>query len=671
MRKLTYENVKKLRGISMIEIGIKNLCKYYGANKVLENVTLEIKTGERIGLIGRNGSGKTTLFKIIAGLEEYNGGELTLRKGATIGFLEQIPLYPEEYRVIDVLNMAFEDVYKIKREMEKLESKMSNIQGEELDRIMNKYSCLQEKFEVNGGYDIEEKINRISTGLHFDAGFLEKKFSLLSGGEKTIVMLGKILLENPDILLLDEPTNHLDFEAIDWLENFLKEYNGAVMIISHDRYFLDKVVTRIIEIVDGKSELYLGNYSYYVDEKERRILERLEEYKRQTKKIKSMEEAIRRFRDWGARSDNPRFFKKAENMRKRIERMDKIAKPNLDNGEIGLFFNGSERSGEDVISVSKVSKSFKDRILIKEVDFHLKYLDRVALIGENGCGKSTFLKMILNRYILEKGKNSILGYIEDFSNYKEDEGTINIGANVRIGYLDQNVVFENEDYTVLECFREIRPIPEGQIRAILAKFMFYDEDVFKKVSMLSGGERSRLRLCQLMHQDINLLILDEPTNHLDISSREALEQALMEFEGTILFISHDRYFINKIADEIVELKDKKLKNYKGNYDYYVEKAKEEKLKLGNEKTIYKKKLEKNKKSKSNPVIDKAKEEKKRLKRKQQIEEEISELEGRLKKLEIKLAEYSSDYNKLMEIYSQKEELQKEIDMLLEQWVKLD
>lgn len=668
---INYENMKELRRISMIEIGIRNLSKYYGANKVIENITFEVKTGERIGLIGQNGSGKTTLFKIIAGLEEYNGGELTLRKGATIGFLEQIPLYPEGYEVIDVLKIPFEDVYKIKRDMEKLESKMSNMKGKELDIIMNKYGRLQQDFENMGGYDIEEKINRVSKGLHFDASFLNKKFSLLSGGEKTIVMLGKQLLENPDILLLDEPTNHLDFEAIDWLENFLNEYSGTVMIISHDRYFLDKVVTKIIEISDGKSELYLGNYSYYIDEKERRVLERLEEYKRQTKKIKSMEDAIRRFRDWGTRSDDPRFFRKAENMRKRIERMNKVEKPSLYNEKIGLTFNRSERSGKDVITVSKASKSFKNRTLIKEVDFYLKYLNRVAIIGKNGCGKSTFLKMILNRYMdISVGiNNPMLEYIEDFSNYKLDEGTINIGANVRIGYLDQNVIFKNEDYTVLECLREIVPMSEGQARAILAKFLFYDEDVFKKVSMLSGGERSRLRLCQLMQKNINLLILDEPTNHLDIISREVLEQALIEFEGTILFVSHDRYFINKIADEIVELRDKKFINYKGNYDYYVEKIKEEKLKL--EEDTNKKKLAKTEKSKGNLAIDKAKEEKKRLKKKQMIEEKISALEDRMKNLEIKLLEYSSDYNKLMEIYSQKEELQNEIDRLLEQWVELD
>lgn len=657
----------------MIEIGIKNLGKYYGANKVFEDISFEAKTGERIGLIGQNGSGKSTLFKILTGIEQYNSGNLTIRKDATLGFLDQIPLYPDEYKVIDVLNTAFEDVFHIKREMRELENEMSNLKGEGLEKIMNKYGRLQQNFETIGGYDIEEKINRISTGLNFDTGFLQKKFSLLSGGEKTIVMLGKILLENSDILLLDEPTNHLDFEAIDWLENFLNEYTGTVIIISHDRYFLDRVVTKIIEIEDGKSELYLGNYSYYVDEKERRILERLEEYKRQAKKIKSMEEAIRRFRDWGTRSDDPRFFKKAENMRKRIEKMDKIDKPKLENNKIGLSFNESKRSGKDVINVTNVSKLFKERVLIEKGNFYLKYLNKIALIGKNGCGKSTFLKMILNKYKdVSKGtSNPMLDYIDNFSQCKEDEGIIDIGANVRIGYLDQNVTFENEEYTVLDSFREVMPVSEGQARAILARFLFYDEDVFKKVSMLSGGERSRLRLCQLMYQDINLLVLDEPTNHLDINSREVLEQALMEFEGTILFISHDRYFINKIASEIVELRDRKFINYKGNYDYYIEKRKEEKSKLEEEKTINKKRLVRNMKSKNNIAIEKERKERKILKKKKQIEEEIAVLEDKIKGIDIELEKYTCDYSKLMEIYDQKNEIQNNIDKLLEQWIELD
>ncbi|MCR1899704.1 ABC-F family ATP-binding cassette domain-containing protein [Irregularibacter muris] len=657
----------------MIEIGIKNLEKYYGANKVLEDIAFEVKTGERIGLIGQNGSGKTTLFKIIAGEENYNGGNLTIRKDAVLGFLEQIPVYPEEYTVIDVLHTAFEEIFHLKREMNKLEYEMTTIKSEELERIMDRYGHLQQDFETRGGYDIEEKVSRISAGLHFNEEFLNKKLSLLSGGEKNTVMLGKILLESPEIILLDEPSNHLDFEAIEWLENFLNEYKGTVIIISHDRYFLDRVVTKIIEIEEGKSELYLGNYSYYVDEKERRILDRLEDYKQQMRKIKTMEEAIKRFRDWGTRSGDPRFFKKIANMEKRIERIDKVEKPRVEKNKMDLSFHESKRSGKDVILISEVTKAFENKVLIQKSDLHLRYLDRIGLIGNNGCGKSTLLKMILGKYIrnAEGSKNISVDPTNDFSQYREDEGNIKIGANVKIGYLDQNVTFKNEEHTVLESFREGVSVLEGQGRSILARFLFYDEDVFKKVGNLSGGERSRLKLCQLMHQDINLLLLDEPTNHLDINSREVLEQALMEFEGTLLFVSHDRYFVNKIAGQIVELRDGRLIGYKGNYDDYVEKRKEEKLETYTKEVNHKKKIEGNKNRKSNAMVNNRTEEKERENKKKNLEETIQKLEERIKNIEGELQENSEDYDKLCEIYNQKKDLQQHIDHLLEQWIELE
>lgn len=670
---MEYINGRIEGGISVIEIGIKNLEKYYGANRILKDINFEVKTGERIGLIGQNGSGKTTLFKIISGAENCNGGNFTIRKDAVVGFLEQIPMYSEEFKVVDVLNTAFKEVFHIKREMKELEYQMADLKNGELERIMNRYGHLQQVFEIKGGYDIEEKISKISTGLHFDPCFLDKKFSLLSGGEKTTVMLGRILLEEPEILLLDEPSNHLDFESIEWLEDFLNEYNGTVIIISHDRYFLDRVVTKIIEIEDGINEVYLGNYSYYINEKERRILDRLEEYKQQLRKIKSMEEAIKRFRDWGTRSGDPRFFKKIGNMEKRIEKMDKVDKPRIENNKMGLSFNESKRSGKDVIIISGLSKSFKDKVLIEKSDLYLKYLDRMALIGKNGCGKSTLLKMILDKYAsnLEASNNILLEYVDGLSQYTENEGSIKLGANVKIGYLDQNVIFKNEENTVLESFRDMIPMPEGRGRGILAKFLFYDEDVFKKVCMLSGGERSRLRLCQLMYQDINLLVLDEPTNHLDINSREILEQALMEFEGTILFISHDRYFINKIASEIVELKDRKLINYKGDYDYYIEKRREEKLKFDIIENSSKKKLKKNKSRNKDVNISRTIEKKERSNKKKYLEEKIFILEEKMKNMDKELQENSRDYNKLHEVYNKKKDLQSNIDNLLEQWIELE
>jgi ATPase subunit of ABC transporter with duplicated ATPase domains len=663
----------------MIQAALKEIQKYYGANKVLDNITFEIKSGERVGIIGENGCGKTTVFKILSGSEKYDGGTMAIRKGAKIGYLDQIPIYSEEFRVIDVLNEAFKEVFEIKNEMKQLEYKMGILSEDELEKTMKRYAYLQESFEAEGGYDIEEKLSKICTGLKFGEEFLQKKFSLLSGGEKTTVILGRILLESPDILLLDEPTNHLDVDAIEWLEEFLCAYKGTVLIISHDRYFLDKVATKIIEIEQGNNSLYHGNYSYYILEKERRILEQLEAYNQQQRKIKAMEDAIRRFRDWGTRGDNEKFFKKAASMEKRIDKMDKVDRPLLNRKKIQLSFNESIRSGKEVLDISGLKKSFDNRILINEGEFSLKYLDKTALLGKNGCGKSTLIKIIMDEYINNYygGSDEVLiSYLPDFYDYRKEQGIVKIGSNVKIAYLDQNVSFVNEKHTIIEAFRDMVPVSEGKARALLSKFLFYGEDVFKKVESLSGGERSRLRLCQLMHQDINLLILDEPTNHLDIDSREMLEMALADFEGTVLFISHDRYFINKIANRIVELKEQKFINYNGDYDYYKNERKKEELKKVKDKNNENKNILKNNKS-NNIKVQASNEkqqdkiEKARLKKQKSLEEDIADLEVSLDEINKQIESYASDYTKLTEIYSDKEKLQKELDKLIEEWAEID
>lgn len=629
----------------MIEVALNGIEKYYGANKVLDRITFEAHQGDRMGVLGRNGSGKTTIFKIISGMENYEGGILSIRKGATIGYLDQIPSYPEDYRVIDVLNDAFKELFKLKEEMEKLEGKMVNASQEELDKIINKYGKLQIEFESKNGYSIEEKLSKICTGLKINKDFEGRKFNCLSGGEKTTVILGKILLQNPDILLLDEPTNHLDIESVEWLEGFLREYSGTVIVISHDRYFLDSTVNKIIKIEKGRAELFLGNYSYYVQEKERRIMKALEEYKIQQKKINEMEEAIKRFKDWGARGDNEMMFKKAKNMRKRIEKMEKIERPIIDNKGMDLKFSIENRSGRDVIIIEGLEKSFDDTPLLKDLDFQVKYGEKIALLGKNGCGKTTLFNILLGRL-------------------QADKGRVKLGANVKIGYLEQNIEFKNEDISILETFREAHPVSEGEARAILARFLFYSEDVFKKVNNISGGEKVRLKLCILMHQDINLLLLDEPTNHLDIKSREMLEEALLHFDGTILFISHDRYFINKIAEKIAEIKDRKIISYPGNYDYYIRKRQEalDKRKIQSKdrpKTIKKKNIEKTKK-----------ENKRRERALEGIELQIKDIEVQLEEKDIELNKYAKNFEKLSKIYEEKSLLQKELDGLLEKWIDL-
>lgn len=550
----------------MIELSLNAVEKYFGANLILRNITFEIQTGERVGLVGRNGSGKSTILKLISGLESIDKGNIAIKKGAIIGYLEQISSYNEEYTVNEVLNLAFNDLIQIEEEMIKLEKKMKVLDEAELDKILKLYSSMQEQYEIRGGYEKEEKLSRICNGLKFSDEFLNKHFTLLSGGEKTTVMLGKILLENPDILLLDEPTNHLDMDSLDWLENYLKEYKGAVVIVSHDRYFLDSAVSKIVEIENLESKTYIGNYSDFIRQKEENITLELESFKEKQKKVDAMENSIKTLRDWANRSGNEKFYRRAASMQKRLDKMEKVDRPNTEKQNMKLNLKSSDRSGEETIKLEGVCKSFYDKELFYDANLLVNYGERVALIGSNGSGKSTMIKILL-------GEESA------------DQGNIQLGANAKVAYLPQNISFKDETQTVLQYFREDIEILEGKAREYLSKFMFYGESVFKKVGSLSGGEKTRLKLSKLLYEDINLLILDEPTNHLDIDSIETLEEALMDFKGTIFFISHDRYFINKICNKVVALENKRLTSYIGNYDYYkvkktelIEKMEEAKVK---------------------------------------------------------------------------------------------
>lgn len=631
----------------MIELALNKLQKYYGATMILEDITFEVNTSEKVGIVGSNGCGKSTLLKIIMGLEGYEKGILSIRKGATLGYLEQMPVYPEGFNVIDVLNTAFEKVNKLYDELELLEKQLSIADESNMEKLLNKYSQLQSLYESMGGYEKEEKLSKVCTGLNISYNFKEKLFSQLSGGEKSTIILGKILLQNPDILLLDEPSNHLDLDAMEWLEAYLKDYKGVVIIVSHDRYFLDNVVTRIIEIEDRVSKSYIGNYTEFVNERERQLQLQLSAFLDQQKKIKAMEKTIDQLRDWGMRGDNSKFFRRAASMQKLLDKLQRIDRPVLERQSINIDANTANRSGNDVVLIKELCKSYGPKILLDKAELLIRSGEAVALIGANGCGKSTLLKILLG---------------EEEAN----DGTAYLGSSTKLGYLAQNIMFENESKNILECFKEHIAISEEKAREYLAKYLFSGERVFKKVGTLSGGERSRLKLAMLMYNEVNVLILDEPTNHLDIDSREELEEYLKVFKGTLLFVSHDRYFINNIASRVVELSDGSLFSYDGNYEYYKEKSLQIKNEAAIKKVTNENRLANAKKEKINEYSKPKNNQWKQL----NLEEQIEELENKFKVIEEEISEYCDNYEKLCTLYSQKEEIQKGIDILLEEYLNL-
>lgn len=623
------------------------------ATLILKNISFQIYEGEKVGIVGANGSGKSTILKLIARIEPlhchpggtptlgYDQGYISIPRGATTGYLEQTPKDYKGYKVMDILNLAFTEIRQLEGELRNLEAKMKIVDGSPLEKVLKQYSELTQLFEVKGGYDIEEKLSKVSMGLNFSDSFLEKPFHLLSGGEKTTVLLGKILLENPDILLLDEPTNHLDMNAIEWLEDYLKSYKGIVIIVSHDRYFLDNVVTKIIEIEDMVSETYKGNYSAFIKEKEERMLLQFEQFKEQQKQIKAMEKAVKDLRDWAQRADNNKFFKRAASIQKRLEKMNRIEKPAFEKKNMKLDFKETERSGNETIKAIQLSKSYQEKLIVKQADLLIKYKERVALIGPNGSGKSTFLKMLVGEVA-------------------PDSGIVQLGANVKVAYLPQKIVFPNEEQTVVDCFRENFYIMEGKAREHLSKFMFYGSSVFKKVKQLSGGERIRLKLSQLLYEDVNLLLLDEPTNHLDTDSIETFEEALEQFNGTIFFISHDRYFINKMSQRIVALENYAFKSYPGNYDEYKATIANSTEATVKEPIVKTEKAKKNVDESQKKKIDRAK-----------LELRITCLEEEIKDIEQAMAVSGLDYEELSTLYSKKELLSQQLDEIMEMWVRSD
>ena len=547
----------------MMDISIANAKKNYGFKNVLDGFTLDVTSGEKIGLIGPNGCGKTTLFKLITKEEGLDSGSISIRKGANVRLLSQMPpVVDDECTVRDILTRDFKDVFEIEAHMKELEKQMAVADSNELERILDRYGKLQNRFMDLDGYTIDSKISELCNKFRIDENMLNRKFNTLSGGEKTIVNLASIMLSNPDILLLDEPTNNLDIDTLEWLESYLKSYTGTIILCSHDRYFLDKVVSKIVLIERGKSEIFFGNYSYYLEENERRTLAEFEQYKDQQKMIEAMKRKIKQLQEFGklAYPGGESFFKRAASIQKRLDKIELLDKPETAK-EIPLNFQMTDRSGKQVLMVRDFDLTVADKDLLDQVSFDVAFKDRTCLMGKNGSGKSTLIKYIMGLY----------------ENEQEDDH-VRIGSNVSIGYIPQTITFEDDNATILDVARKSYYGSETHLRASLAKFMFNGENVFKRVGTLSGGEKVRLKLFELMQKNVNLLIMDEPTNHIDITTQEVLEEALKEYPGTILFISHDRYFINEIAQKILYIEDKGITEYLGNYDDYRD-TKEKQLSL--------------------------------------------------------------------------------------------
>ena len=623
----------------MIDIAISDLVKEFEVGKkILDGLTFQVDSGERVGLLGKNGCGKTTLLRILTGQLDWDEGEVVLAPDKRVGLISQIPVYPAGYTVEDVLDTAFRPLREMEEEMEQLAARMER--GED-PALLRRYDQLTAAFEAGGGYDTDTRKNKVCSGLQIGPGMREQLFDRLSGGEKTRVNLGRLILEDTDILLLDEPTNHLDLKATEWLEEYLDKFKGTVLAVSHDRWFLDRVVDRVIEIQEGKAEFYSGNYSFYVVEKERRYQEKLKQYEKEQAKIQQLEKAAEQLRIW-AYSGNDKIFKRAQSMEKRIERMRTTDRPTRER-KMEVRFGEREFRGDEVLTIKGLSKSFGQRALFSGVDLEVVGGERIALLGDNGTGKSTLIKILMG----EEGP---------------DEGKIRMGPTVKIGYLPQIIHFDHPERSLLDTMLYELDCTAQTARNRLASFKFRGEDVFKPVSALSGGEQSRLRLCMLMDEKINLLILDEPTNHLDIDSREWIEGAVEDYGGNLLFVSHDRYFIDRFATRVWVLEDGQVTDFRGSYGEY--RAARER-----------------KQAQAVPAPAAAPAEKKEKPRRpggtKNLEKEVAAAERAVAKAEeqmyelgLQIEEAASDYLKLQELYEQREALEEEILKLYGTWERL-
>ena len=624
----------------MIDISVSNLVKEFEVgSKILDGLTFQIDTGERVGLLGPNGCGKTTLLKILTGSMDYDEGEVVIAPGKRLGLISQIPVYPQGYTVEDVLDAAFAPLRAMEGEMEALTQKMADGAGD--PALMARYDKLTAAFQSGGGYETETNKNKVCNGLSISAEMRSRAFDQLSGGEKTRVNLGRLILEDTDILLLDEPTNHLDLRATEWLEEYLERFKGTVLTVSHDRYFLDKVVDRVIEIQGGKAEFYSGNYSFYAVEKERRYEEKLRQYEKEQAKIEQLEKAAEQLRTW-AYSGMDKTFRRAQSMEKRIEKMRVTDRPRKER-KLTVRFGEREFRGDEVLTIKNLQKSFDGRTLFSDVNLEVAGGERIALLGDNGAGKSTLLKILMGEETPDAGK-------------------LRLGPTVKIGYLPQIIHFAHPERSLVDTMLYDLDCTPQAARDRLAAFRFRGEDVFKPVSALSGGEQSRLRLCMLMDAKINLLILDEPTNHLDIQSREWIEEAVEEYEGNLLFVSHDRYFIDRFATRIWMLEDGHITDFKGTYQAYLaRKARLAALSVPAPVKEEKPKKEKPKRPGGTKNLEKEV---------SAAERAVSKAEEQLEELSQQMEEAASDYKKLQELYEQKEQLEAELLDLYARWEDL-
>ena len=620
----------------MVEVSVNELVKSFELGKnILDGLSFTVNTGERVGILGHNGCGKTTLFRILVGELDRDEGQVAIAQGHRIGLISQIPVYPEDWTTEDVLKDAHRRLTAMSERLDELTLLMEE---DTSPALLREYDRLSDDFRRLGGYNMEVDRNRVANGLQIPPEQRRQLFSSLSGGEKTRVNLARLILEDTDILLLDEPTNHLDLRATEWLEEYLLHFKGTVLAISHDRYFLDKVVQRCIEISDGKAELYSGNYSFYVQERQRRFEEKLKQYEKDQAKIEQLTRAAEQMHLW-AFMGNDKLHKRAFSMEKRIEKLSQSEKPS-EQKKLNVKFKQREFNGDEVLVLADVEKSFGPKRLFSELSLTVTGGERIALIGDNGTGKSTLLKLIMNQET-------------------PDRGYLYQGPAVRSAYLPQIVSFSVDSRSALDTMLYDAKCQPQEARDRLAAFGFRGDDVLTPVGALSGGERSRLKLCMLMGSDINFLILDEPTNHLDIASREWMEDALSDYEQTLLFVSHDRYFIEKFADRIWALGDGEITDFRGGYrDYCAWKERQQLLRQTEQKKAPVKKEEKKART---PNMDK---------QIAKTEREIARLEEKLAQLEALAEENATDYQKLMEIDEQKEELNAQLLALYEKWEEM-
>ena len=629
-----------------------NISKSFGSNEIIKDANFLVNEHEKVAIVGINGAGKTTLLKILTGEERADSGNVILAKDAKLGYLRQINNVDSTLSIIDELYTVIEHILNMEKRMLEMQEQMQHLSGEELEALYSSYTALTHSYELMDGYAAKSKVIGILKGLGFDENDFERKINTLSGGQKTRVFLAKLLLEEPDIILLDEPTNHLDLRSIEWLESYLLNYKGAVIIVSHDRYFLDKIVSKVIDIENAEVQMYSGNYSDFSAKKQMLLDAKMKEYLNQQQEIKHQEAVITKLKQF----NREKSIKRAESRQKRLEKIDRVEAPVTHIENMRLSLDISKESGKDVLTVHDLSKSFDEKHLFSNINFEIKRGERVAIIGDNGTGKTTLLKII----------NGLLS---------PDTGEVIYGSNVSIAYYDQEHQVLHMDKTLFDEISDTYPdMNNTQIRNILAAFLFTGEDVFKKIGDLSGGERGRVSLVKLMLSKANFLLLDEPTNHLDILSKDVLESALNSFPGTICYVSHDRYFINKTATRILDLTGNRLLNYIGNYDYYIEKreAVEGAANLSNN-NIEEKPAEVSD-SKQEWIENKnAQAQKKKITNAlNKCEKEIEKIEEKLGLIDEEFAnpEISSNVGKLMELQKEKTALEEKLEKLMNEWEEL-